>query len=65
MLRVPARTLSKFSTLIILNLEIQSLYKLDTPLSVVFCVSGFAFIFALQFSCQSDILKNYSKNSTS
>ena len=53
MLRVPIIMLSKFSALIILNLEMQLLCNLDAPLNVVFCVSGFAFIDLLKIDCQS------------
>ena len=45
--------LSKFSALIILSLEVQSLCNLDAPLNVVFCVSGFAFIDLFKIDFQS------------
>ena len=53
MLRVPTIIKSKFSALIILNLEIQSLCYLDGPFNVLFCVSGFPFIDLLKIDCQS------------
>ena len=43
--------LCKFSALVILNLEIQSLRNLDAPLSALFYVSGFAFFELLKFGC--------------
>ena len=56
MLRIPIIMLSKFSALIILNLEMQSLCNIDAPLNVVFYVSGFVFIDLLKIDCQSDKL---------
>ena len=53
MLSVPTIILAKLSALIILNLEIQLLCKLDASLNVVFCVSGFAFLDLLKIDCQS------------
>ena len=53
MLRVSTIILSKYSALMILNLEIQSSCNLEAPLNVVFCVSGFAFIGLLKIDCQS------------